>query len=86
MLAVQILLVLGLVALNGFLAMSELAIVCARRARLQRRADLGSRGARIAIELSDNPTRFLSTPAWSSVLPSRCPSAAWSSCSRFYLS
>ena len=61
MLAAQVLLVLGLVALNGFLAMSELAIVCARRASLQRRAAAGSRGARIAIELADNPTRFLST-------------------------
>ena len=61
MLAAQLVLVLGLVALNGFLAMSELAIVCARRARLQRRAASGSRGARIAIELADNPTRFLST-------------------------
>jgi magnesium and cobalt exporter, CNNM family len=61
MLAAQVLLVLGLIALNGFLAMSELAIVCARRARLQRRAASGSRGARIAIELANNPTRFLST-------------------------
>ena len=61
MLVQQVLLVLALVALNGFLAMSELAIVCARRARLQRRAALGSRGARVAIELADNPTRFLST-------------------------
>ena len=61
MLAAQILLLVGLVALNGFLAMSELAIVCARRARLQRRAALGSHGARTAIQLSDNPTRFLST-------------------------
>lgn len=61
MLAAQLVLVLGLVALNGYLAMSELAIVCARRARLQRRAASGSRGARIAIELADNPTRFLST-------------------------
>jgi putative hemolysin len=41
--------------------MSELAIVCARRARLQRRAALGSHGARAAIQLSDDPTRFLST-------------------------
>jgi magnesium and cobalt exporter, CNNM family len=61
MLSGQVLLVLGLIALNGFLAMSELAIVCARRARLQRRAVSGSRGARIAVELADNPTRFLST-------------------------
>ena len=61
MLVGQILLILGLVALNGLLAMSELAIVCARRVGLQRRAGSGSRGARIAIELANNPTRFLST-------------------------
>ena len=61
MLTEQVLLVLGLVALNGFFAMSELALVCARRARLQRRADSGSHGARIALELADEPTRFLST-------------------------
>ena len=41
--------------------MSELAIVSARRARLQQRADRGSHGARVALELSDEPTRFLST-------------------------
>ena len=61
MLVEQVLLVIGLVALNGFLAMSELAIVCARRAGLQRRAVAGSRGARTAIRLADDPTRFLST-------------------------
>ena len=61
MLVEQVLLVVALVALNGFLAMSELAIVCARRAGLQRRAVAGSRGARIAIQLADDPTRFLST-------------------------
>jgi putative hemolysin len=61
MLTAQVVLVLGLVALNGFFAMSELALICARRARLQRRADSGSRGARIALELADEPTRFLST-------------------------
>jgi putative hemolysin len=59
--APQILIVLSLVLLNGFFAMSELAIVCARRARLQRRADSGSNGARMALELANNPTRFLST-------------------------
>jgi putative hemolysin len=58
---VEVSFVLLLVALNGFFAMSELAIICARRARLQWRADAGSTGARIALELVDNPTRFLST-------------------------
>jgi putative hemolysin len=57
----EIVLVLILILLNAFFAMSELAIVSARRARLQQRADLGSPGARIALTLSDDPTRFLST-------------------------
>lgn len=58
--AAEIALVLGLIVLNGYFAMSEIAIVSARRARLQQRADAGSRGAAIALELSDDPTRFLS--------------------------
>jgi putative hemolysin len=50
-----------LILINAFFAMSELAIVSARRARLQQRADTGSVGARVALTLSENPTRFLST-------------------------
>jgi magnesium and cobalt exporter, CNNM family len=61
MLPAQLALVLGLMLLNGFFAMSELAIISARRARLQQRAAAGSHGARVALELSDHPTRFLST-------------------------
>jgi putative hemolysin len=57
----EISLVFGLIVLNSFFAMSELAIVSARRARLQNRADSGSRGAQVALALSDDPTRFLST-------------------------
>jgi len=61
MITAQFALVIGLIFLNGFFAMSELAIVSARRARLQQRANAGSTGARVAIELSDDPTRLLST-------------------------
>jgi putative hemolysin len=61
MIAAQLALVLALILLNGFFAMSELAIVSSRRARLQQRANAGSGGAQVALELSDNPTRFLST-------------------------
>lgn len=50
-----------LVLINGFFAMSEIAIVTARRAKLQMQADDGSERARIALELSENPTRALST-------------------------
>lgn len=50
-----------LIVLNGFFAMSELAIVSARRARLQHMAQGGTRGARRALRLAEDPTNFLST-------------------------
>ena len=55
-----ILLVL-LILFNGVLAMSEIAVVSARKARLQKLADDGSPGARSALELSNEPSAFLST-------------------------
>ena len=57
----DVLLILALVALNGVLAMSELAIVSAREARLKAMAKAGSKGARAALELASEPGRFLST-------------------------
>jgi putative hemolysin len=57
----EIVIVLLLILLNGFFAMSELAIVSARRARLKPIADAGHRGAKKALELADDPTQFLST-------------------------
>jgi putative hemolysin len=57
----SILIVLVLVVLNGFFAMSELAIVSARRARLEAMAKAGSRGAERALKLAEDPTSFLST-------------------------
>ena len=57
----DILIILVLILLNGVFAMSELALVSAKRLRLERRAEEGSRGARTAIELADNPSHFLST-------------------------
>ena len=57
----DILIILVLILLNGVFAMSELALVSAKRMRLERRAEEGSRGARTAIELADNPSHFLST-------------------------
>ena len=41
--------------------MSELAVVSARRIRLQQSAENGSKGAQIALELAENPSSFLST-------------------------
>jgi putative hemolysin len=57
----EIFVVILLILLNGFFAMSELAIVSARRARLKPLADAGHKGARKAIELGEDPTLFLST-------------------------
>jgi putative hemolysin len=52
--------VLLLVLLNAFFAMSELAIVSSRRPRLQKLAERGHRGAAVALRLSEDPTQFLS--------------------------
>lgn len=61
MLAVELFIVLGLTLLNGFFAMSEMAVVSARRARLEAMADAGDAGAATAAELSRDPSRFLSS-------------------------
>lgn len=61
MLTLEILLVLGLVVLNGLLAMSELAIVSSRLGRLKSMRDRGVPGARTAVALAEDPGRFLST-------------------------
>lgn len=57
----EILLILGLILLNGVFAMSEIAVVSSRRARLAQRAAEGDSGARRALDLAENPNRFLST-------------------------
>ena len=58
---IDLVIILVLVALNGVFAMSELAIVSARRARLEAMARAGRSGARAAIDLAADPGRFLST-------------------------
>jgi putative hemolysin len=57
----DLLIVLLLAAVNGVFSMSEIAIVSARRARLQQMVDEGSSGAKTAMELAENPNRFLSS-------------------------
>ena len=54
------LIILLLIVLNGFFALSEMAVVSAKRARLQAAAERGSRGARAALELLEDSTGFLS--------------------------
>ena len=61
MLWLQIAIIFLLILLNGFFAMAEMAVVSARKARLQHAADLGRGGARLALELKRDPSRFLST-------------------------
>jgi putative hemolysin len=57
----DVLIILALIAFNGVLALSELAIVSARRARLKIMAAKGNRGASAALLLAKHPGRFLST-------------------------
>ncbi len=57
----EIIILVVLTLFNGVLAMSELAIVSARPARLQVMAEAGSRGAKIALRLAEQPGRFLSS-------------------------
>jgi putative hemolysin len=61
MLWLQIAVIFLLILLNGFFAMAEMAVVSARKARLQHAAELGRAGARLALELKRDPGRFLST-------------------------
>ena len=57
----EILLVLGLILANGFFAAAEIAIITARRGRLEQLAAEGSRNAQRALELARDPNRFLPT-------------------------
>ncbi|QOY96677.1 HlyC/CorC family transporter [Massilia sp. UMI-21] len=57
----DILIISFLILMNGVFAMSELALVSAKHLRLERRAEEGSRGARAALKLADDPSNFLST-------------------------
>jgi putative hemolysin len=61
MLITAIAAVLLLLVLNGLFAMSELAVVSARKGKLQVRAERGDKGAAAALRLAENPTRFLSS-------------------------
>jgi putative hemolysin len=54
-------LLLVLILLNGLFAMSEIAVVSSRRVRLLQLADAGRSGARHALQLASEPTRFLSS-------------------------
>ena len=57
----EIAILFALIFLNGLFAMSEIALVTARKARLQKLIDEGDSGAAAAVKLGEDPTRFLST-------------------------
>jgi putative hemolysin len=57
----EIAILFALILVNGMFAMSEIALVTARKTRLQKLIDEGDHGALAAIKLGEDPTRFLST-------------------------
>ena len=57
----DVVIIFFLVCLNGVFAMSELAVVSARKPRLKAMARAGRRGAQTALDLASDPGRFLST-------------------------
>ena len=57
----EIALLLGLILLNGVFAMSEIALMTARKARLAKLAEAGDNAAKAALQLGDDPNKFLST-------------------------
>jgi len=61
MLITELSIVVGLTLVNGVLAMSELAILSARRSMLEAMAKRGSAGAQSALSLLDDPSKLLST-------------------------
>jgi putative hemolysin len=56
----DIVILLCLILLNGLFVMSEIALVSARKSRLENLAEKGDRKARVALDLSNNPDLFLS--------------------------
>ncbi|HEY9641714.1 MAG TPA: hemolysin family protein [Coleofasciculaceae cyanobacterium] len=59
--AFEILIILLLTIANGIFSMSEMAIVSARKTRLQEQAEQGNVGAKAALDLANSPNHFLST-------------------------
>lgn len=57
----ELLVIFSLLVLNGIFAMAEIALISARKARMTRLAESGNRGAALALRLTENPERFLST-------------------------
>ena len=58
---IEILIVVILIILNGLFSMTELAIINARKGLLEEKSEAGNRGARMAIELAEDPNEMFST-------------------------
>lgn len=59
--APEIIIIILLIMANGIFALSEIAVVSSRKARLQQMGEEGSSGAKTALDLANEPTPFLST-------------------------
>ena len=57
----EVIIIIGLIVLNGIFAMSEVALISARKSRLSTDAKKGSKAASVALKLANDPDRFLST-------------------------
>jgi putative hemolysin len=57
----EIAIILFLIVLNGIFSMSEIALISARKSRLETAAKKGNAGAKTALDLANSPTKFLST-------------------------
>lgn len=57
----ELLIILFLILLNGVFSMSEIALISARKNRLENAAKKGNKGAKTALDLSNSPNKFLST-------------------------
>lgn len=57
----EIVIIFILVLLNGVFSMSEMSLVSSRKFKLENAKKRGSKGAKTALDLSENPTKFLST-------------------------
>ncbi len=57
----EISIIFALIIANGLFSMTEMAIVSSRKSRLEKKADEGDKGARVALELAEDPNQMLST-------------------------
>lgn len=57
----EIVIIIGLILLNGIFSMSEIAVISARKSKLSSDAKDGKKGAKAALDLADDPDKFLST-------------------------